>query len=173
MKLTEKQAKILALVLVVLVYMLVGMMRMPTKLDLGMEFSFLPMVSAILNTLVAICLILAFRAIKSKNVSVHKKYINRAMFLSALFLLSYVLYHFTTVETKYCGEGMMRIIYFTVLISHIVLAGISLPFILFTYILGFYDRVEKHRKLAKWVFPIWLYVAISGPLTYLLLMPCY
>jgi putative membrane protein len=95
------------------------------------------------------------------------------MTLSALFLLCYVAYHFTTVETKYGGDGWQRVVYFILLISHIVLAGVSLPMILLAFTSGFTNHFQSHRKLARWVFPIWLYVAVTGPICYLMLRSYY
>ncbi|HRG20004.1 MAG TPA: DUF420 domain-containing protein [Saprospiraceae bacterium] len=155
-----------------LVLVLVGIMRR-VKIDLGFDFSFLPPIHAILNTLVAICLIAALWFVKQKNIRLHQFSIYGAMIFSALFLLCYVLYHFTTEETKYCFEGPSRTMYFILLISHIVLAGLSLPFILITFIRGYTHEIERHRKIAKYVYPVWLYVAVTGPLCYLMLYPCY
>lgn len=154
------------------VLLLVGLMRR-VKIDLGIDFSFLPPISAMLNTLVAICLVLALYFVKRKDIVNHKRSIYSALIFSALFLVCYVLYHFTTVETTYCKEGIIRNIYYIFLITHIVLAGLSLPFILLTFSRGFTFQVEKHKKMARWVYPVWLYVAITGPLCYLMLKPCY
>ena len=162
----------LAYVVSALVLILVGLMRRE-KIEVGVDFSFLPPIHAILNTLVALCLILALWYVKQKNIEKHRFFIFGAMTFSALFLLCYVLYHFTTVETKYCFEGPSRTLYFILLISHIVLAGFSLPFILLTFIQGYTNQVEKHKKMAVYVYPVWLYVAITGPLCYLMLYPCY
>lgn len=171
LKLAKKLNR-LAIAVSFLILILVGAMRR-FKIDLGVDFSFLPPFHAVFNTLVAISLIAALVFIKQKNVTAHKRSIYSAMFFSALFLLCYVLYHFTTEETLFCKEGTIRTVYFVLLISHIVLAGASLPFILFTFIKGYTNQVEQHKKLARWVYPVWLYVAISGPLCYLMLKPCY
>lgn len=168
----EKKLNIASIAISIVVLLLVGVMRR-VKIDLGMDFSFLPPVHAILNTGAAISLIIAYRRIMKKNIEGHRRAIYAAMTFSALFLLCYVLYHFTTEETKYCGEGAMRVIYFFILITHIILAAISLPFILLTFSRGYSSQFEKHRKMAKFVFPVWLYVAITGPICYLLLYPCY
>ena len=95
------------------------------------------------------------------------------MGLSLLFLLSYVAYHTTTEETKYCAEGAIRYVYFFLLITHVVLAGIIFPFILFTFVRAVTGQFDRHKKLAKYVYPLWLYVAITGPVLFLMLMPCY
>jgi putative membrane protein len=96
-----------------------------------------------------------------------------AMLLSILFLLSYVTYHVTTPPTSFGGQGSIRTIYFLLLVTHIAAASFSLPFILFTFIAGWTNRFAAHRKLARWVFPLWLYVAITGPVCYWMLRPYY
>lgn len=168
-----KKMDMVAYVISAAVLALVGYMRRADKLDFGIDFSFLPPWHALVNTFCAIFLFLAVRAVRKGNVDLHKKYIFGAMVCSALFLLSYVLYHFTTPETLYCKEGTIRIVYFFFLITHIVLAGLSLPFILLTFIRGFNMEVERHRRMARWVYPVWLYVAVTGPIVYLMLYPCY
>ncbi len=167
-----KKLNVYAYILSLIVLTLVGLMRR-VKINLGIDFSFLPPIHALLNTGAAICLVMALVYIKKKDVVTHRKFIYGAMVCSALFLICYVLYHFTTLETKYCGEGTMRTIYFIILLTHIVLAGISLPFILLTFIKGYCGMVEEHRKMAKFVHPVWLYVAVTGPICYLMLYPCY
>lgn len=151
---------------------LVGIMRR-VKLDVGVELDFLPPVHAVLNSAVAVLLVLALIAIKRRNVKAHQNAITAAMVCSATFLICYVAYHFTTPETKYGGEGMMRTIYFVLLISHIVLAAVSFPLILFTWIFGYTGQILRHRKYAKVTFPMWLYVAVTGPICYLMLRPYY
>lgn len=168
-----KKLNIAAIFISVVVLTLVAVMRTDTKLEIGIDTSILPPINALLNTLVTICLALAFYFIKRKNVKAHTRSVYTAMILSILFLVVYVLYHFTTPETTYCKEGAIRYVYFFILITHIVLAGGIFPFILFTFIRGFTGQVQKHRKMAKWVFPLWFYVAISGPIVYLMLKPCY
>jgi len=154
---------------------LVVMMRSPYKIPLpeGWTMSFLPPVHAVLNTLVTMALVGALIAVKGGKIALHRGFIMMAMGLSVLFLLCYVAYHFTTVETRYGGEGFMRSVYFFLLITHIVLAGVSLPAILLTFISGITNRFTQHRRMAKWVFPMWLYVAVTGPICYLMLKPYY
>jgi putative membrane protein len=153
---------------------LVGLMRtVRIPLPEGMSFTFLPPVHAVLNSLVAVALLVAIVAIKQGKVRLHRSAIFAAMGFSIAFLLCYVAYHFTTEETRYGGTGAMRGVYLFLLITHIVLAGISLPFILFTFISGWTNRFAAHRRLAKWVFPMWLYVAVTGPVCYLMLKPYY
>lgn len=159
----------------VVVLLLVGMMRRVEKFELpdGYQLDFLPAIHATLNTAVAIFLISALVAIKRGSISAHKLCINLAMLCSAVFLLCYVAYHFTTPETKYGGEGWSWYVYIALLASHIVLAAVSFPFILYTWVLGFTNQFARHRKFAKCVFPVWLYVAITGPICYLMLRPYY
>ena len=186
----EKKLKIIAWVLTTAVLILVGLMRRPEyKIQLpdGVDFSFLPPFHASVNVLLAIVLVVALYFVKKKNIEAHRKMMFLAMSLSVLFLLSYVAYHFTSFETLF-GDvnkdgivdeaekalaGGTRTTYLLLLISHISLAGISLPFILFTFIRGYIGRVEAHKKMARWVWPIWFYVAVSGPICYLMLRQYY
>lgn len=170
-----KKLKIGIFIFTVVVWLLVGAMRRPEKFPLpdGMSLDFLPAVHAVLNSLVAVLLVVGLIMIKRGNVKLHKMAVSVAMVCSALFLVCYVAYHFTTVETKYGGEGTMRTVYFVVLISHIVIAAISLPCILLTWMYGFTNQFAEHRKMSKWVFPMWLYVAVTGPVCYLMLRPFY
>jgi putative membrane protein len=178
----------LAWVLTLAVLSLVVVMRkVRIPLPEGMDLSFLPPLHAGINALAACVLIAALLAVKFGNIVLHRRLILAAMGLSILFLLSYVAYHFTTNEIKFgdanhdgivdaaekAAVGSTRTYYLLLLISHIILAGVSLPFILFTFIAGWTNQFEKHRKLARWVFPIWLYVAITGPVCYWFLRPYY
>jgi putative membrane protein len=171
-KALEKKLTIASIIVSIAVLILVGVMRR-VKIDLGVDFSFLPPIHALLNTGAAIALIVALLRIKRKDIQGHRNAIFAAMIFSALFLVCYVLYHFTTEETKYCGEGTMKTVYFIILFSHIILAGLSLPFILITFSRGISYNVESHKKIARIVYPIWLYVAVTGPICYLMLKPCY
>jgi putative membrane protein len=169
-----KKLGIAAWILTAAILGLVGAMR-GTKIPLpdGWTFAFLPPVHALLNSLVAIALIAAIIAVKKGNIALHRNLILAAMGLSVMFLLCYVAYHFTTEETRYPKDAPLRGLYLILLISHIVLAAVSLPFILFTFIAGWTNRFTVHRKLARWVFPMWLYVAVTGPVCYWMLRPYY
>ncbi len=167
-----KKLNIWAVIISIVVLFIVGFMRQ-VKLDTGIDFSFLPPIYSSMNALCAVFLGLALYQIKNKNIERHRLFINISVGLSVLFLVCYVLYHFTTPETLYCKEGSIRYVYFFLLITHIVLAAVILPFILFTYIRGFTWQVAKHRKLAKIVFPLWFYVAVTGPIIYFMLKDCY
>ncbi len=143
------------------------------KIPVEEPLSFLPPFHSAVNAITGVVLIIALYFIKKKNIRAHKNMIMLAMGLSLIFLVSYVCYHLTTEETKYCFDGSIRYVYFFLLITHIVSAAVIFPFILFTFIRGFTYQVEKHKKMARWVFPVWLYVCITGPICYLMLEPCY
>jgi putative membrane protein len=168
----EKKLNTIAWIVSAVVLLLVGLMRR-VKIDLGIDFSFLPPFHASLNALTAVILLVALYFIKNKNVEAHRKSIYAAMVTSALFLVSYVLYHFTTPETRFGGVGTIRTVYFVLLVTHVVLAALILPFIFFTFNRAFTGQYERHKKMARWVYPIWLYVAFTGPICYLMLKPYY
>lgn len=161
-----------AVAISIVVLLLVGMMRR-VKLETGVDFSFLPPLHATLNAISAVLLIFAYGFIRKKQLRAHRRFIYAALACSVLFLVSYVLYHFTTPETKYGGEGAWRYVYFFFLITHVVLAALVLPFILLTFNRAYTGQYARHRKIARWVYPLWLYVAITGPVCYLMLQPYY
>jgi putative membrane protein len=184
----EKKLNVAAWIITVAVLGLVVMMRkvkitMPEGVDLG----FLPPFHATLNALTAVILLVAFYYIKQKKVQQHRNAIYVAIVLSVLFLLSYVAYHFTTPETQFgdsnhngvlediemAAVSEIRPFYLVLLLSHIALAAGTFPFILFTFIRAYTNQIERHRKMARWVFPLWLYVAITGPICYFMLSPYY
>jgi|SRR6186713_500705 len=167
-----RRLNIYAWVFTIIVWLLVGAMRQ-IKIKTELNLDFLSGFNALCNTGVAIALIAAWFFIKNgRQVTNHRRAIYFAMVLSAGFLLSYVGYHFTHEEIPYCKEGSIRIVYYFILFTHIVLAGISLPFILMAFIRGYTGDYVTHRKMVKWVYPVWLYVAVTGPVVYLFLLPC-
>lgn len=135
--------------------------------------SFLPPIYASINGLTATLLIVAFWAIKNKKIKLHENLMKTAIVLSVLFLLMYVAYHMTSESTKFGGEGLIRSVYFFILISHIILSIVVIPFVLITYVRAITKNFERHKKIARITFPIWLYVAVSGVLVYLLISPYY
>lgn len=168
----EKKLRIAVWIVSALVLALVANMRHPAlriKLPEDVSLAFLPAIYSGINTLVAICLIAALVFVKKGNIARHRAMITTAMVLSILFLLLYVAYHLTTTETRFTGTGWIRPVYFFLLITHVVLAAVSFPCILLTYLAGWADRRDAHRRLAKFVFPMWLYVAVTGPVVYLML----
>ena len=171
---TEKAAKynkwivILSVVIPVAVAILFGV-KIPGVEPLG----FLPPIYATTNALTAIFLVLAFVAIKNKNIKRHELFIKIAILLSVLFLVMYVAYHMTSDSTKFGGEGAIKYIYYFILFTHIVLSIIVIPFVLITYVRGITNDIVRHRKIAKITFPLWLYVAVTGVIVYVLISPYY
>lgn len=139
----------------------------------GVDFTFLPPIYAALNGITAVVLVLALIAIKKGKRKLHENLIKIALGISALFLVMYVLYHVSTAATPYGGQGSIRYVYYTLLISHILLSVVIIPFVLFTYIRAITGRFALHKKLAKITFPLWLYVAITGVVVYLMISPYY
>lgn len=134
----------------------------------------LPRLNAILNSLVSLSLISGYIAIRRfKNRDLHKGIMLTAFLLSAMFLISYVIYHTVMPSTPYCGEGFMKVVYLTILASHIILAAIILPLVLYTIYFSTTGNFVKHKKIARWTFPLWLYVSITGVAVYVLISPCY
>jgi putative membrane protein len=142
------------------------------RIDLELPV-FLPPVYAGINAVTSVLLIAAFLAIKKKNVWLHEILIKSCIAFSALFLVLYVLYHMTSDSTPYGGEGWMRTFYFVVLLSHIMLSIAVIPFVLVTFVRGMARDVERHKKIARITFPLWLYVTVSGVLVYIMISPYY
>jgi len=157
----------------VVLLLVVAMQKIKLPLPDGWCTSFLPPIYAGINAVAAIVLLISVTAIKLGNVRIHRAGLVFAMDLSILFLLSYVVYHMTNDPTRYGGTGIMRSVYLLLLTTHIIAAAVSLPFILFTFIAAWTNRFAAHRKLALWVFPLWLYVTITGPICYWMLKPYY
>jgi putative membrane protein len=139
----------------------------------GYDFSFLPPIYATINGITAILLITAVVAIKNKKRKLHETLMKVCIGLSAAFLVMYVIYHMTSDSTSYGGEGALRIVYLVILISHIILSVIVVPFVLFTFSRALSGNFERHKALAKFTFPIWLYVAITGVIVYIMISPYY
>lgn len=144
------------------------------KLGYDVEpLSFLPPIYATINGLTAIVLIIAVVAIKNGKRKLHENLMKFAIFLSVLFLGMYVAYHMTSNSTSFGGEGIIRYVYYFILITHICLSVIIIPFVLVTYVRALAHRFDKHKKLAKITFPMWLYVAVTGVIVYLMISPYY
>ena len=133
------------------------------------DLSFMPGVNATLNATAAILLVLGYRAIRSGQREIHKRLMVSAFAASAVFLVGYVLYHYAHGDTSYEGVGSIRIVYFTILITHVVLSIVMLPMILTTFYLAARQRFAMHKRLARWTLPIWLYVSVTGVVIYLML----
>lgn len=144
------------------------------KLGFNVEpLTFLPPIYASINALTAIVLTLAVVAIKNKNRKLHEKLMKFAITLSALFLILYVAYHMTSDSTKFGGEGTIKYVYYFILITHIVLSIVVIPFVLITFVRGITNNIERHKKIAKITFPLWLYVAVTGVVVYIMISPYY
>ena len=137
----------------------------------GVDFSFLPPFYAGINGLTAILLVSALIAIKGKNMALHQRLIQVCLVLSLLFLLCYVAYHMTSDSTPYGGE--MKGLYYFILITHILLSIAVIPLVLFTYLFAWEGKFDKHKKWTRFAFPIWLYVAVTGVIVYLMISPYY
>lgn len=135
--------------------------------------SFLPPIYASVNGLTAIVLIFAVWAIKNGKRGLHQKLMTLCIGLSVLFLLMYIAYHMTSDSTTFGGEGVIKYVYYFILITHIVLSIGIIPLVLRTYARAYLKKYDEHRALAKLTFPIWLYVAITGVVVYLMISPYY
>lgn len=134
---------------------------------------FLPKLNAIINGTCSVLLILSLYFIKKKDIATHKKLNITTFVLSSLFLVSYIIFHATGIKTTFGGTGPIRTIYYFILITHIILAAVVLPLVLFSFQKGLQMQVEKHKKLVRWSYPIWLYVTITGVVVYLMISPYY
>lgn len=134
---------------------------------------FLPPIYAVVNAITAFVLVLAFIAIQKKKIKLHERLIKIAIGLSVLFLLMYIAYHMTSDSTTFGGEGVAKYLYYFILVTHILLSIIVIPFVLITYVRAITNNIEKHKKIAKITFPLWLYVAITGVVVYIMISPYY
>lgn len=135
--------------------------------------SFLPPIYATINGFTALLLIIAFIAIKNKNIVLHENLMTTAIWCSVVFLVMYVAYHMTSDSTKFGGQGVIKYIYYFILITHILLSIVVIPFVLITYARAITNNIEKHKKIAKITFPLWLYVAVTGVIVYIMISPYY
>ena len=134
---------------------------------------FLPPIYATINALTSVLLVLALMAIKSKKIQLHQRLMQTCIFLSLVFLVMYIAYHMTTDPTPFGGEGYVKILYFFILISHILLSIALIPLVLISYVRAFQKEFPSHKKISKITFPIWLYVAVTGVIVYLMIDPYY
>ena len=177
LKKNDKQAGVLIWVVSIVVFLIVAFLTnfKPLKdLNLGFNVHILALVNAVINGTVSILLVWALMAVKNKNYLLHKKLMLAAIVLSSLFLVSYIGHHLLSGETKYGGEhNAFYFVYLFILITHIFLATVILPFILFTAYRALTGEYEKHKKLSKYTWPLWLYVSVTGVIVYLLISPYY
>lgn len=135
--------------------------------------SFLPPIYATINGITAVLLVTAVWAIKNKNRVLHETLMKTAIACSVLFLAMYVAYHMTSESTKFGGDGAVKYLYFFILISHITLSIAVIPLVLISYVRALAQKFENHKKITKYTFPIWLYVAVTGVIVYLMISPYY
>jgi putative membrane protein len=144
--------------------------------DLGFDVAplpFLPPIYATINGITAVVLVLAVLAIKNGKIQLHQNLMKLAIACSLLFLVMYIAYHMTTPSTKFGGEGAIKYIYYFILLTHILLSIATIPLVLVTYVRALAQRFDKHKKIAKITFPLWLYVAVTGVIVYLMIAPYY
>lgn len=165
---SKKVLNIISVIIPVVVALLFGI-----KVDLGSWTKVLPHVNAVFNSLTACLLIFALLAIKKGNVEAHRKLMFGAVAFGLLFLVNYILYHISNPETKFGGEGIIRYVYFTLLITHILLAIVEVWFILRALYYAMNQDFENHVKIVKFAYPIWLFVSVSGVVVYLMISPYY
>lgn len=147
--------------------------RVKLDVDLGFDVHIFAKINAIINSAVSLLLISAFVAVRRKQYVAHRNLMYGAILLSVLFLVSYIAHHLLAGDTRFGGAGSIRYVYFFILITHILLAAIILPFILFTAYRALTGEFGKHKKLARYTFPLWLYVSITGVVVYLMISPYY
>ncbi|MCZ6492216.1 MAG: DUF420 domain-containing protein [Acidobacteria bacterium] len=155
-----------ALVVLSVGYLLLG--RQPA-MQSGHEVSALPALNAFLNATCAVLLITGYIFIRRKKVTAHKTCMLAALGVSSLFLVSYVIYHYQAGSVAFEGTGFIRPVYFTLLISHIVLAACIVPLALITIYRAWSEQFDRHRRIARWTLPIWLYVSVTGVVVYWML----
>ncbi len=173
---TEKEQKanrlinILAIAIPVAVAVLLGIRQ---KVDLGEWTTWLPHINGVINSLTSILLVAGLIFIKQRNIEAHRLTMLAAFTLGSLFLVSYVLYHLSNESTPFGGEGAIRPVYYFLLISHIVLSVVVVWFVLKAVYFATSGQYERHRKVVRWAYPIWLYVSTTGVIVYLLIKPYY
>lgn len=175
-QISEKKYNIWITILSIAIPVVVAILFKIKLRDFGFDvkpLTFLPPIYATINGITALILVSALIAIKNGKRRVHENLMKSAIALSVLFLVMYVAYHMTSNATKYGGEGISKTIYFIILISHISLSVIVIPLVLVTYVKALSKRFDKHKKIARITFPIWLYVAVTGVIVYLMISPYY
>lgn len=156
-------------VLIPIVVAILFTIRIPNVAPL----SFLPPIYAGINGVTALVLVGAFFAVKRKNLLLHEQLMKTAISLSVVFLVMYVAYHMTSDPTPYGGEGILKNVYYFILISHVLLSIGIIPLVLVTYVRAISKLFSEHKKIARYTFPIWLYIAITGVIVYLMIAPYY
>jgi putative membrane protein len=173
--LEQKFSKLIIIVSILIPVVVAILFNIKLK-DLGYNvepLSFLPRIYATINGITALVLVAGVMAIKNGKRQLHKQLMTTAIGLSLAFLVMYIAYHMTTDSTKFGGEGMIRNLYFFILITHILLSIAVIPLVMITYVRALAEKFDKHKKIAKITFPTWLYVAVTGVIVYLMISPYY
>ncbi|GAA3999196.1 DUF420 domain-containing protein [Hymenobacter fastidiosus] len=139
----------------------------------GAQVKFLPALNAVLNSLTAMCLMLGYYFIRRKEVLKHRAMMGTAFLIGALFLVSYVVYHSQVDSTRFGGVGFIRYVYYFLLLTHITLAAATVGLVLFTLYFALTAQFARHRRIARWTYPVWLYVSVTGVIVYFLISPYY
>ena len=172
----EKKYNKWIVVLAIVIPLVVAILSRVKLQDFGIEvepLTFLPPIYATVNALTALVLAIALWAIKSKKRKLHENLMKFAITLSVAFLVMYVAYHMTSDSTKFGGEGAIKYVYYFILLTHILLSIVIIPFVLITYVRAITNNFERHKKIARITFPLWLYVAITGVIVYIMISPYY
>lgn len=172
----EKKYRVWIIILSVLIPLIVAALFSVNLRDMGYNvepLTFLPPIYATINGFTALLLIWGVVAIKNGNQRLHERLMKVCIGCSVAFLGMYLAYHMTSDSTPYGGEGPIRYVYFFILLTHILLSIVIIPLVLITYVRALAERFDRHRKIAKITFPIWLYVAVSGVIVYLMISPYY
>lgn len=187
-KKNDKKAKLLIIIFSIIVFTAITLLaKVKLEVNLGFDVHLFAKANAIINSVVAFLLLVALIAVKAKNYKLHKNIMMTAMMLSVLFLISYICHHLFTAETRFgdinldgiisetekAAVGKSRMFYYIILGTHIPLAGIILPFILFSAYRGLTGEFDKHKKLVRITWPIWFYVAVTGVVVYWMISPYY
>ena len=167
----NKLINIIAIAIPVVVAILLNP-RIP-KVELGEWTLNLPFLNATINSFTALCLILGLYFIKNKDIAKHRLMMLMSFCLGSIFLVSYVLYHLSNESTAFGGEGIIRPVYYFLLISHITLSILVVWFVLRALNFALTGQIEQHKKTVKWAYPIWLYVSITGVIVYMMISPYY
>lgn len=170
----DKRANLLIILFSAIVFVaVVFLSKIKLEVELPFDVHVFAKINAVINSAVSVLLVVALIAVKNGQYRLHKSLMMTAMILSLLFLVSYICHHLLSDSTTYAGEGAMRYVYYFILISHILLAAIILPFILYTSYRALIAEWPSHRKLAKITWPIWFYVSVTGVVVYYMISPYY
>ncbi len=170
----DKRASLLIILFSIIVFVaVVFLSKIKLELELPFNVHLFAQINAAINTAVSFLLLVGLLAVKRGRYALHKKVMMTSMVLSFLFLVSYICHHLLSDSTVFGGEGTIRYVYYFILITHIILAAIILPFILFTSYRALVAEWSAHKKLARITWPIWFYVSVTGVIVYLLISPYY